>query len=77
MLGYHAGSSTDHLQHLDKSSITPRPQPSGVSNSTLDVSPAILRVPGGEIGSCTQRNLVYSARLDDAQNERVKDHLSI
>ena len=77
MLGYHAGSSTDFLQLLSKSSITPRPQPSGFSNSILDVSPATLRAPCGEIGSCTQKHWVQRTGLDEAKSERVKKHLWI
>ena len=77
MLGYHAGSSTDFLQLLGKSSITPRPQPSGSSNSILDVSPATLRAPCGEIVSCTQKHWGQHTGLDEAKSERVKKHLWI
>ena len=77
MLGYHAGSSTDFLQLLGKSSITPRPQPSGSSNSILDVSPATLRAPCGEIVSCTQKHWGQHTGLDEAKSERVKEHLWI
>lgn len=72
MLGYHSGSNTDCLQAFGQVIHHSQASAFCFSNSILDVSPAIPRVLCGEMGCCTQKNLVYSTRLDEAKNERVR-----